>query len=165
MNWKGVDLALLAMKQLPGVTLTVAGSGPQLTANRDLCRRLGLDARVHFAGHIEPADVSGLMSRHDVLLLPSLYEGLSNTLLEAGPAGLACMASDRGGNPEVIDPDRTGVLVDPWKPGDLVDAVRTLAADRGALRRLAERHAERVRQSFSLDGSVSETMGLLEEAC
>ena len=165
MNWKGVDLALLALAQVPNATFTVAGSGPGLPANVDLARRLGLADRVRFVGHVTPSEIPSLMLRHQLLVLPSLYEGLSNTLLEAGLAGLVCIASDRAGNPEVICSGRTGILVDPYDADALADRLRTLGVKPSLRQRLASSHRRRVLTEFSIERTVSSTMEVLESVC
>jgi len=164
-NWKGVDAILLAIKEIEGIKLTVAGSGPVLPANIDLARRLGLGEKVKFSGHVEPVDVAKLMTRHHVLILPSLYEGMSNTLLEAGIAGLACISSDRGGNPEVISNNKTGLLIDPFSIEAMIYAIKQLANDERERLRLADGHRMRVLSEFALDTSVKRTIQILKDAC
>ena len=162
-NCKGVDAALLALARSPRARLTVIGSGPQATASADLARRLGLTDRATFRGDLSVHEVMAEMARRHILLLPSLYEGMSNTLLEAGAAGLACIASDRGGNPEVIRDGETGLLVDPWDVGALAAAIGRLEADDALRRRLASAHAARVARRFTLDRAAEETLAFLTE--
>lgn len=163
-NWKGVDAALLAISKLPGVTLTVSGSGPSLPGNVDLAKRLGVAGRVKFTGNVDSRDIGSVMREHHALILPSLYEGLSNTLLEAGVAGLACIASDRGGNPEVIEDGKTGILVDPYDINDIAGAIKSLDADEDKRVALADNHRKNVADKFTMDRAVSQTIGILESA-
>ncbi len=163
-NWKGVDAVLLAIKDTDKVKLTVAGSGPMLPANIDLSRRLCLEKKVEFAGHVDPVDVEKLMHTHHALILLSLYEGLSNTLLEAGAAGLACISSNRAGNPEVIIHDETGILVDPFDIKEITQAINKLSSDDSERLRIAENHRRRVKKNFTLKMSVEQTIHVLEEA-
>ena len=162
-NFKGVDAALFALARSPRARLTVVGSGPQATASADLARRLGLAERAVFRGALSVHEVMAEMARHHILLLPSLYEGISNTLLEAGTAGLACIASNRGGNPEVIRDGKTGLLVDPWDAGALAVAIGRLEADDVLRWRLASAHAARVAHRFTLDRAAEETLAFLTE--
>ena len=163
-NWKGVDAILLALMNVENVKLTVAGYGPTLPANIDLVRRLGLGKKVEFLGHVDPKEVEKLMAKHHVLILPSLYEGLSNTLLEAGRGGLACIASDRGGNPEVIIHKETGLLVDPYSVEEIESAIRLLSDNDDERIRLADKHRKRVMYEFSMEQSVQKTVNVLENA-
>lgn len=161
-NWKGVDAILLATSQLENVMLTIAGSGPLLPGNVNLAQRLGLTDRVRFVGNISPEKMINFMADHHVLLLPSLYEGLSNTLLEAGVAGLACIASNSGGNPEVIKHGETGLLVDPFDIQTIVTAIRSLE-DEDERIRLAKSHRENVVENFNMEIAILKTMEVLEE--
>ena len=163
-NWKGVDSILLAIQHLYGIRLTIAGYGPEYPGNVDLAKKLKLEDKAYFIGHVQPYEILELMKRHDVLLLPSLYEGLSNTLLEAGVAGIACIASNRGGNPEVIIDHETGLLVNPFDIEQVKTAIKSLADNESTRIKLARNHYERVLSEFPLDKSVSETINVLERA-
>ena len=110
MNHMGLEFRLGALAGVDGVELDLVGDGPAAPRIRALVRRLGVDTRVRFHGLRPRADVLLHLARADVLVLPSEYEGLSHALLEAAAAGLACVASDRGGNPEIIEHGRSGLL-------------------------------------------------------
>src|SRR5690606_1402073 len=118
-NWKGVDTLLLAVRDLPEVDLAIVGDGPERPALEALARQLGLGGRAAFLGRLGRAETRREMLRSHVLVLPSLYEGLSHTLLEAGAVGLPCIASRCGGNPEVIADGENGLLVPPEDPAAL----------------------------------------------
>lgn len=162
-NWKGVDAVLLAISQMKDVRLTVAGAGPDMPGNVNLARRLGLNDSVRFVGNVHPNKMLNFMADHHVLLLPSLYEGLSNTLLEAGVAGLACIASNNGGNPEVIEHGKTGILVDPFNVDEIVTAIRLFENEEERIR-LANNHRKKVAASFSMENAILKTMDVFEDA-
>jgi glycosyltransferase involved in cell wall biosynthesis len=123
-NHKGLDLLLEAISGVDGIDLDLVGDGPAAPRIRALASGLGVDDRVRFHGLQPRGDVLRHLAHAHVLVLPSEYEGLSHTLLEAAAAGLACVASDRGGNPEVIEHGRSGLL---W-PYGRVDALREMLA-------------------------------------
>jgi len=107
-NWriKGLDVLLQAVARLAGrdVRLTVAGSN-ELTGNRPFVRlagRLGLADRVTFAGRLDRPALAELLARSDALVLPSRQEALGVSVLEALAAGVAVIATDVGGIPEII---------------------------------------------------------------
>lgn len=162
-NWKGVDALLLAMRDKHGVHATIIGTGPVRPGNIDLARRLGLLERVEFIGDVMADEIVDSIASHHVLVLPSLYEGLSNTLLEAGAAGVACIASDRGGNPEVIEHGRTGLLVDPFDVDALSAAIARLRDDEPYRQQLALAHREKVCTGFLMDTTVQESISFLEQ--
>ena len=82
------------------------------------------------------ADVADLYAAADVFVLPSLWEGMANALLEAMAAGLACVATDVEGSREVIEQGRTGLLVPPAHAQALAAAIASLADDRDARARI-----------------------------
>lgn len=163
-NWKGVDAVLLAVSRVEGAVLTVAGSGPAWPGSADLAVRLGLSSRAEFLDRVHGNEVQNLMRSHHVLVLPSLYEGMSNTLIEAGAAGLACIASNRGGNPELILDGESGLLVDPFDTESLAALLTLLMNDEERRVELATRHQERIVREFKLPDSIRRTIQILEGA-
>lgn len=100
---KGVDVllhALAAMKIESGWELSLYGDGPLLDQLRKLSCELGLNGRVHFKGHIK--DMSNIYRHADLLVLPSLHEGMPNVVLEAMASGLPVLATDIGGSRELL---------------------------------------------------------------
>ena len=125
-NWKGVETLLLAVRDLPTVQVQIAGDGPEYPLLRTLAKQLGLERRVDFLGKVERRLVSTLLTSSDVLVLTSLYEGMSHTLLEAMAHGVPCIASSRGGNPEVVIDGRNGLLIPAEDPACLAQALQCL---------------------------------------
>jgi glycosyltransferase involved in cell wall biosynthesis len=128
-NWKGVETVLLAMKQVTKTRLTIIGEGPELPMLTGLCHQLELEKSVEFVGKMDQSELHKRLKVAHALLLPSSYEGLSHTLLEAAAAGLARIASDIPGNSEVIENEVDGLLVpyadvDGWRK-----AIQRLADD------------------------------------
>lgn len=160
-NWKGVETALLALRLSREAVLTVVGDGPEYPLLASLARQLNVTDRVTFAGRCPPEQVAGHMGRAHVLVLTSLYEGMSHTLQEAMAAGLVCVASDRGGNHEVIRAGQTGLLLPPEDAAALAEAWRSLHADES--RRLAM--AEQARQAsaeFSMERTLESFLRLFD---
>jgi glycosyltransferase involved in cell wall biosynthesis len=130
MVWKRVDGILHALKGLPGdVELLVAGDGDMLEPWRALARELGLGERVHFLGNVPYERIPLLIRAADVFVLNSEYEGLSHTLLEVSALGVPIVASNVGGNPEVVEDGVNGFLVPPRDPEKLLAALSKLLAD------------------------------------
>ncbi|NWG15366.1 MAG: glycosyltransferase family 4 protein [Chloroflexi bacterium] len=109
--WKGVDHLITALRRVPDVRLLVAGDGDQLEALREQARAAGLSGRVVFLGKVPREQMALYMKAADYLALYSGYEGLSHTLLESLRAGTPVIASDKGGNPEVVRHGVNGLLV------------------------------------------------------
>lgn len=128
--WKGIDHTLAALQTLPDVRLIIAGDGPDLTRLKALAAPLA--DRVTFLGSIAHDDIFPLMRAADGVVLYSGYEGLSHTLLESLQVGTPVVASDKGGNPEVVQHDINGVLVPYVDIAALQDGIRQLLAKRTA---------------------------------
>jgi glycosyltransferase involved in cell wall biosynthesis len=124
--WKGVDHLIAALRRVPEVRLIVAGDGDILHALKAQAADLG--DRVVFLGNVSREQMPLYMKAADYVALYSGYEGLSHTLLESLRVGTPVIASDKGGNPEVVRHGVNGLLV-PYVDVDalaaaLVDAFR-----------------------------------------
>ena len=128
---KGYDILLEALGSLArsgaAFEVVLAGDGPERGGLVQLTDRLGLRDRVQFLGEV--SDVPGLMAGGHVLAHPSLSEGLSNTLLEAMAEGLPVVTTSVGGNPEIIEDGRTGLIVPPRAVEAISLALGRLLAD------------------------------------
>ncbi|XNZ00562.1 glycosyltransferase [Micrococcus luteus] len=109
---KGLDRLIAALPALlerdPGTRLTLAGSGPLEGQLRAQAKALGVADAVDLPGFVEPW---GTMAAHDVLVQLSAWENLSYTLLDAAAAGLPAVATDVGGNGEILPAE--ALLQDP----------------------------------------------------
>ena len=152
---KNYALLLHAMARLPAAPacrLILIGEGPEKTALRQLAAQLGLEARVEFSGHRE--DVPQLLEQLDLFVLPSLSEGMSNTVLEAMAAGLPVLASDVGGNRELIASDQTGVLFPSGDVAALAGELLRLLGSPDLRARLGAAAARRARTEFSMEAML-----------
>lgn len=143
----------------------VAGDSAYRKELEDYARRLGLDGRVIFTGF--RLDTPALLSEATVSVLPTLSEGLSNTLIESMAAGVPVVATRVGGNPEVVQDRRTGLIVPPRDAAALADAICLLLANPDLASRLAQAGRRRVAEHFSLARMVRETeclyLGLVKQ--
>jgi glycosyltransferase involved in cell wall biosynthesis len=98
----------------PSAHLLLLGEDQEGGKLQQMAADLGVQASVHFLGHVEP--VLPYLQASDVFVLPSLFEGLSNALLEGMACGLAVMTTNIGGTCEVIRPEVDGLL---FEPGDV----------------------------------------------
>lgn len=108
--WKGVDALIDVMADVPDVTLTVVGDGPERAALA--ARAAARGGAIEFTGTLAPADVRLRLAAADYLVLYSGYEGLSHAILEALHGGTPVIASRQGGNPELVRHGGNGWLVD-----------------------------------------------------
>jgi sugar transferase (PEP-CTERM/EpsH1 system associated) len=134
------------------VRLLLVGDGGRRAALESLARELDIDATVIFAGMC--ANVAEILQTMDVFVLPSLNEGISNTVLEAMATGLPVVATRVGGNPELITDGVTGYLVDPGETEQLATAVATLVQDDALRSRMSAASRRQTLERFSLETMV-----------
>ncbi len=114
---------------IPGARLQIVGEGPK---REDLLRTAetgGWRKHLDLLGLLMRGKAREVMHTADVFVLPSDFESFSYTLLEAMASGLPCIATDVGGNRDLVEPDRTGLLVPRDNPQRLADAMIRLAGD------------------------------------
>lgn len=144
--------ALVSSHDGPPPALVVVGEGPLDASLRQLVESLGISAHVLFTG---PSDrIPELLRAMEIFVLPSLNEGISNTLLEAMASGLPILATRVGGNVELIDEGVEGSF---FAPGDVASLREKLAEyQRAPDLRLRHGHAARLRaeRQFSLSGMM-----------
>ena len=162
---KGVEYLLRAAAKVilktPDAAFLIVGDGSQREAMEQLARSLGISHRVVFTGQRD--DVPELLAVMDVLVLPSLYEGLPNAVLEAMAAGKPVIATRVGGTPEVVEDEVTGLLVPPRDPEALAQAIIALLQDRERAKAMGRAGRERVEKHFSVERMVQQTEDLYKE--
>ena len=142
--------------------LVLVGDGPMRAAIEEVVARQGLRERVWLAG--ERADVAELMRGFDCFVLPSLGEGISNTMLEAMATRLPIVATRVGGNGELVESGMTGLLVPAGDSAALCAALLRYFADRAMARRHAKAARRVAEARFSLNRMVADYCNLYETA-
>jgi len=153
-----LDAAVVLQREFPSLRVEIAGSGPQRKALEQRVEELGLAGRVEFLGWVD--DLSSVMPRWDVFVLPSLEEGLPIAALDAMAAGLPVVASAVGGVPELIEDGKTGWLVPPRDVEALTSRIRLLLNNREQRLGMGAAAQARVRDHFSL-AQMTEGFGKL----
>jgi glycosyltransferase involved in cell wall biosynthesis len=120
---------------------TLIGDGPLRPAVEQAVASGGLDERITLTGWITPQEVVEWYRKSDIMLLPSLSEGLPVVGVQAGAMGLALVLSTAGGNMDLVEPGRNGALLDPHDEAGFRDALAALLTDPQRL--LAQRQASR----------------------
>ncbi len=141
--------------------LAIIGEGQSRAACQALAHEAGAGAIVWLPG--ERADVPELMRGFDLFVLPSLGEGISNTILEAMASGLPVIATRVGGNPELVQAGATGRLIAPGNPAELAQALLDYVDDPARLAREGAAARARVEARFSMDAMVRGYLGVYDE--
>jgi glycosyltransferase involved in cell wall biosynthesis len=128
----------------------IAGEGSLKKTLDQTALQLGLEEDVKLLGFV--SDMPGFLADVDIVVLPSLFEGLGGSVLEAMAAGKAVIASRVGGLPEPVVDGTTGFLVKPGDVEGLANAIAKLAGDRVRIREMGQKGKERLKnQDFTLE--------------
>ena len=136
----------------PNVRFVLVGDGPNRAMLMAKVQELGLADHFTFLGTRE--DVSELLNAFDVFVLPSLWEGLPNVVLEAMACGKPVIATSVDGTTEAVIDGETGILVPPRDPESLARAIINLLSSRELLKEYGEKGYQRAKDHFSLENQV-----------
>jgi glycosyltransferase involved in cell wall biosynthesis len=145
-------------EEFPDLSLTVMGEGEEREKLETLVRELYLSREVFLPGFT--ADAPRLLGAFDLFLMPSRTEALGYAAIEAGYAGLPVIASNVGGLPEVIEHEKTGLLVPAENPDALADAMRALLTNPERAKQYGTALKAHVEKEFSKERMVRETLAL-----
>jgi sugar transferase (PEP-CTERM/EpsH1 system associated) len=140
------------LRDLPNLRMMIIGDGPLREDLESYSRKIGISKSVKFLG--ERQDVPDLLAAFDLFVLPSLTEGTSITLLEAMASGTPIVASRAGGNSQIIENRKTGLLLPLDKPKAWVATIKSLIVNPDKGRGLSEMAKVEVKERFSLKAMV-----------
>ena len=148
-----LDIAAQLAPRFPDLHFLLAGDGPEEKMLREKAATLGIADRVTFSGYV--ADTRLVYLAADVLLMPSRYEGLPMTLLEAMAMGLPVVASQLDGIAEVIGDGREGFLVPSDDAPLFVERTAALLQDADLSSRIAQNARAKIEACFSVERMTS----------
>jgi glycosyltransferase involved in cell wall biosynthesis len=158
---KGLRTLLEAASLVPDAIFVIAGEGPERAALEALCTELDLKKRVRLLG--QRTDVSALLASCDLFVLPSLFEGLPLSILEAMAAGKPVIATAIPGTFEAVADGETALLAPPGDPVALACCIRRLLADPALATRLGQAGQVHVQEHFSAEGMTHQVEALYRE--
>lgn len=136
-NATAIRALALLRRRVPGVRLTLAGTGPELPALRVLARTLGVADAVAFPGRLGRDEVARLYRGADVALNPSTVDNMPNSVLEALASGVPVVSTRVGGVPHLVEDGTTALLVPPGEPAAMAQALERLLCSPALRRALA----------------------------
>lgn len=153
-----------ALQASPNLHLMLVGDGEDRKKLEILAEDLKIASRITFVGRVE--DVRPYLCAADIFVLPSLAEGLSNSLLEAMSMGLPCIASRVSGSVEVLgEGDERGLLIDPGDIEQLAEAIVRLASNPDWASRMGLRARERIIEKYDMFAVVDKYISLYRRLC
>jgi len=146
---KGYNYLLRALPELDdSVELLLAGDGPKKDSLVALAEELGISDRVTFLGYVSEVEKFLYLDVSSVYVLSSLHEGFGIVLQEAMQTGLPIVATNDGGQTDLVEDGTNGILVPPRDPQALADGIKEVLAE--DLHRYAERNTNRIKR-YALD--------------
>lgn len=149
-----IRAAGIVARKHSGITWHIIGEGHMRPRLEELAHECGVGDQVNFVGRIE--NVSGYLEKLQIGVICSDSEGLSNALLEYMFKGAVPVATEVGGNPELVEHRSTGLLVRPGDPAALAEALLTLIEDQDLRKALADSARKHVEEKYSWQKSLLE---------
>jgi len=151
----------IAKKEYPSISLWLVGDGPLRGRVEKLVKEKGFERNVKFLGVRE--DVAKLLSEADVFILPSDWEGVPLSILEAMAASKPVIATSVGGVPELVENGVSGILVPPGNPEALAKAILHLANDPDLRQRMGKAGQKIAIERFDISRTAREYEALYLE--
>ena len=165
-NYPGLIQAFLALLEEPAARerfrLLIVGEGSSRQECIEMLREAGAEALAWFPG--ERADIPELMNTMDLFVLPSLGEGISNTILEAMATGLPVVATNVGGNVELVKEGLTGILVPPGEPAAMAQAILQYHRNPDLIIKHGKAARQQIEASFSMEAMTNGYLQVYDKA-
>lgn len=156
--------AILSAMNRPDVKMLIVGGGELETALRDSIGRLGIVSQVTMTGTKSRIEALDLMSRARVFVLPSLWEGVPVSIVEAMKLKVPVVASRIAGNQEIVRHGQTGLLADPHSPEEFARQISLLLDSPELVKSLTERAASFASTTFSVESQIAAHFRIYEDA-
>jgi glycosyltransferase involved in cell wall biosynthesis len=152
--YKGIDVLLHAAKPLlvddASLSLVLAGDGPLQMEFEALAASLGIRKQTQFVGRRPAAEIAQLLQGCEVFVLPSREEPFGIVLIEAMACRKPIVATAVGGIPEIVEHQKSGILVEPDNPAALTEAIRRVLRNSELRKTIANNGHSRVMEHFCL---------------
>ena len=166
---KGVEYLIQAipfiLKEHPEAKFIIVGEGWSRSYLENLATSIGCRDKIQFRGFLPDPELIELTMSADVLVVPSFYEPFGIVALEGMAAGVPVVASNAGGLAEIIEHDRTGVLVYPRDPKSIAWGVCRILSDPKYSNNLVQNAKKKIAETYSWDVIAKRTLKTYEEAC
>lgn len=164
---KGVDVLIKAIPEIlrffPETHFLFVGGG-NIPLYKEIIERMGIpEKNFSFIGHVGYFERPKILHKATIFVNPSFFENCSLSILEAMSCKTAVIASDVGGNPEIIESGKNGMLVPPLDEKKLAESMISLLEDEKLNRKLGEEARKTVEESFSMKITAKKTYGVYKQ--
>jgi glycosyltransferase involved in cell wall biosynthesis len=164
--YKGLEVAMHALAQVPDAKLVLVGNGPMRESLESSIRSLGIEKRVHFLGHVNETELKGLLHACRGLILPSITsaENFGLVQLEAMACSKPVITTNlRSGVPLVGEHQKTCFIVEPGRPSALAEAIHQLQQAPQLANEMGLAGLNRVQNHFTMKMMIDGHMNLYRE--
>jgi len=165
---KGVEYLIKAVPLIvqhdSRVRFIITGDGWSKNHLENLAASTGHGDKIRFVGFVSNSELVELTMSADVLVVPSIYEPFGIVALEGMAAGVPVVAANVGGLTDIIEHDRTGVLVYPENPESIAWGVNKVLSDPGYAQWLIQNAKKKIREVYSWEAVAKKTCEVYEEA-
>ena len=142
----------IIIQQYPNIRFFFAGKDASDGEIERYAKAKGVDKYIVFAGYCD--NIPEILSIFDIFILPSLWEGLPTSIIEAMAIGLPIIASNVGGLPELIDDGENGILIEPRSPQQLASSILYLLKNKDVAGLMGERNIRIARQNHDIESKA-----------
>jgi glycosyltransferase involved in cell wall biosynthesis len=147
------DEAILEFNNNKNIKFLIVGGGDYLETMKEKLEKMAKNKQVYFLGYRN--DIDFILKSCDIFVLPTLHETLSVALLEASNAGLALIASNTGGVPEIVENNHNGLLVTPGNVEELTNAIHEIYNNNTLRAKFAKNAKLKIKDKFSSEDIIN----------
>lgn len=160
-SWKGLDVLIDIMGELPEWRLIIAGDGPEYKNLESQILNLKIYDRVELAGAVPREKMAEFLNKAKIFVLNTSFESFSFQVAEAMNAGVPVIATNIGNLSEIIESGREGILVEPNNKKQIIAAIKKIEEDKNFREMIIKNARGKVRQ-FSIENTIIKLEKLLK---
>jgi glycosyltransferase involved in cell wall biosynthesis len=160
-----IECGIRICSRYPEINFKLTGKGPLSDKLEKIVHESGYEDRFEFLGHVEKSKLIELYQNATVFILPSHYEGLPTTLLEAMSCGLPIVATAVSGNLDVLKSKKNGILVPIKSPDKMAEAVSSLLDDENLRTELGVAARKTIEEKFTWDAISDKILRCYNSVC
>ena len=146
-----IKCAIIVSKIIPDAKFVICGTGPLLQKLKEQVKSAGLEQKVVFLGRVDRKKLIKIYQGATIYVVSSIYEGLPTVLLEAMACGLPVVATDIGGNRDLISSNVNGLLVPPRSPEIMAQMIMELWNDEKLRKKLGDCARKTIMKKYTWD--------------
>ena len=160
-SWKGFDVLIEIIGELPEWRLIIVGDGPEKENLKFKIENLKLQDKVNLTGSVPKEKMAEFLNKAKIFILNTSFESFSFQVVEAMNAGVPVIATNIGNLSEIIESGREGILVEPNNKKQIIAAVKKIEEDKNFREMIIKNAHDKVRQ-FSIENTIIKLEKLLK---